>query len=186
MTEIRAGPLTRARPEAGQRSRRFFVTGSGTSRRPVDVAIATVGGIIVVLSTMAASNGVGQLDSSVRRVAGDLPGWATMLFDAAYALGAALAAAAAVLALVEVRRRPRLPLTLGLAVAVAAVGALVCSLVVGTGSVESGSVASSTPGSFPVVRVAATTAVLLALRPWLVLAYRRLAVTLVAVQCLAA
>ena len=186
MTETRTGSSTEALPEVGQESRRFFVTASGTSRRPVDVAIAAVGAVIVVLSTMAASNGGGDLDSAVRRVADDLPGWATTLFNAAYAIGAVLAAAGAVLALLETPRRPRLPLTLALAVAVTGIAALSCSLLAGGGSLDPDPGRSSTPDSFPVVLVAATTAVLLVLRPWLVLAYRRLTVVLVGVECLAA
>ena len=185
MTDTRTGSPTEALPEADQRSHRFFVTGS-TTRRPVDVAVAAVGGVVVVLSTRAASNGSGELDSAVRRVAGDLPGWTTTLFNAAYTTGAVLAAAGVVVALVEIRRRPRLPLTLALALAVTAVAAVACSLAAGGGSLDLDPARSSTPDSFPVVRVAATTSVLLVLRPWLVLAYRRLTLVLVALECVAA
>ena len=174
--------------EAPRRSRRLFVKDTGSSRRPVDVVIAVSGALVVLLSTKAASDGGGPLDSAVRRVAVDLPDWVTNVFDAAYLLGAAYAVGAAALALVTWSRRGRLPLTLLLAAATAVVGVVLMSWAAGAGwpDVDPGPVRSATVDTFPVVRVAATAAVLLALRPWLVLAYRRLSLAIVAVQCLSA
>lgn len=170
------------------RSRRFFVADTGSSRRPIDLLIAAVGALVVLASTVAVSDGGGPLDRAVRVVATDLPGWVTSLFDAAYAVGAACAIGAVVLVLLSLPRRGLLPLTLLLAAGIAVGGVLVTSFAVGAGwpDLAPGPVRASTPDTFPTVRVAATTAVLLALRPWLVLAYRRLAVALVAVQCVAA
>lgn len=171
-----------------RRSYRFFIKDTGSSRRPVDLTIAVVGLVIVLLSTMAAADGAGPLDRTVRRVSRDLPDWVADVFDAAYALGALYATVAVVLALATARRRGRLPATLLLAAAMAVAGVLLCSFLVGAGwpDLAPGPVRASTPDSFPTVRVAATTAVLLALRPWLVIAYRRLSMLIVAVQCVAA
>ncbi|MGY2703377.1 lysylphosphatidylglycerol synthase domain-containing protein [Nocardioides sp. HB32] len=170
------------------RSRRFFVSDTGSSRRPIDLTIAAAGVVLVLLSGLAASDGGGPLDSAVQRVAGDLPDWVTSLFDAAYALGAAYAAVAVLLALATAPRRRRLFLTLLVAAGIAAGTVLLTSFLVGAGwpDLAPGPVRSSTPDTFPTVRVAAMTAVLLAMRPWLVLAYRRLSMFIVAVQCLAA
>jgi hypothetical protein len=174
--------------EAPRRSRRLFVKDTGSSRRPVDVVIAVVGALVVLLSTKAASDGGGPLDAAVRRVAGDLPDWVTNVFDAAYLLGAGYAVVAAALALVTWSRRGRLPLTLLLAAATSVLGVVLMSWAAGAGwpDVDPGPVRSATVETFPVVRVAATAAVLLALRPWLVLAYRRLSMAIVAVQCVSA
>ena len=169
-------------------ARRFFVNDTGSTRRPIDVLIAGAGLVVVLLSTVAVSDGGGPLDRAVRRVAVDLPDWVTNLFDAVYALGAAYAVGAVVLVLASAGRRRRLLLTLVVAAAAAVAGVVLTSLLVGAGwpDLAPGPVRSSSPDTFPTVRVAATTAVLLALRPWLVLAYRRLTVAIVAVQCLAA
>jgi uncharacterized membrane protein YbhN (UPF0104 family)/tRNA A-37 threonylcarbamoyl transferase component Bud32 len=174
--------------EAAPRSRRLFVKDTGSSRRPVDVAIAATGALVVLLSTRAAADGGGPLDSAVRKVAVDLPDWVTSVFDAAYLLGAGYAVVAAALALVTWSRRGRLPLTLLLAATTAVVGVVLMSWAAGAGwpDVDPAPVRSATVDTFPVVRVAATAAVLLALRPWLVLAYRRLSMAIVAVQCLSA
>ncbi|WP_036570869.1 lysylphosphatidylglycerol synthase domain-containing protein [Nocardioides sp. URHA0032] len=170
------------------RSRRFFVSDTGSSRRPIDLTIAAAGVVLVLLSGLAVSDGGGPLDSAVQRVAGDLPDWVTSLFDAAYALGAAYAAVAVLLALATAPRRRRLFLTLLVAAGIAVGAVLLTSFLVGAGwpDLAPGPVRSSTPDTFPTVRVAAMTAVLLAMRPWLVLAYRRLSMFIVAVQCLAA
>lgn len=169
-------------------SRRFFVNDTGSSRRPIDVVIAAVGAVIVLTSTVAVSDGGGPLDAAVRHVAVDLPDWVANLFDAAYALGAAYAVAAVLLALLTAPRRFRLLLTLAVAAGVAVGGVLLTSFLVGAGWPElaPGPVRASSPDTFPTVRVAATTAVLFAMRPWLVLAYRRLSMAIVAAQCLAA
>lgn len=174
--------------DAPQRSRRLFVKDTGSSRRPVDATTAVVGAVVAALCSKAAVDGAGPLDSAVRRVAADLPDWVTTVFDAAYLLGAVYAGAVAVLTLLTWPRRGRLPLTLLLAVAVSVVGVVLTSWSVGAGwpDMAPGPVRSATVDSFPVVRVAATTAVLFALRPWLVLAYRRLSMAIVAVQCLSA
>jgi uncharacterized membrane protein YbhN (UPF0104 family)/tRNA A-37 threonylcarbamoyl transferase component Bud32 len=171
-----------------EHSRRFFVNDTGSTRRPIDLTIAVAGVVLLLISTVAVSDGGGPLDAAVRRVAVDLPDWVANLFDAAYALGAAYAAVTALFAVLTARRRIRLLLTLLVAVAVAVLGVLLTSFVVGAGwpDLAPGPVRSSTPDTFPTVRVAATTAVLLAMRPWLVLAYRRLGLVIVAVQCLAA
>ncbi|MGB0100714.1 MAG: lysylphosphatidylglycerol synthase transmembrane domain-containing protein [Nocardioides sp.] len=172
----------------GSATRRFFVDDTGSSRRPIDVTIAAIGLLIVLASGLAVLDGGGPLDSAVRRVASSLPSWVTTLFDAAYLLGAAYAAVAVVLAVATARRRRRLLLTVALAAAIAVLGVLVTSFLVGAGwpDLAPGPVRSSSPSTFPTVRVAATTAILLALRPWLVMAYRRLSIAIVAVQCLAA
>ena len=174
--------------EAQPRSRRFFVKDTGSTRRPVDVTIALIGALVAVASIESASDGGGPLDSAVRRVATHLPDWVASVFDAAYTLGALYAAAAVVMAIVTFPRRGRLPLTLLVAVAVAVVAVILCSFLAGAGwpDVNPGPVRVASEDTFPVVRVAAVTAVLLALRPWLVLAYRRLGMLIVAVQCLAA
>ncbi len=171
-----------------RRPRRLFVNDTGSSRRPVDLGIAALGTLITVLSMLAVSDGPDALDATVREVAGDLPHWVANVFDAAYALGALYAVVIVVLAFGSATRRRRLPLTLVLAAAIAVTGVLLCSFLVGAGlpDLAPGPVRASTPESFPTVRVAATTAVLLALRPWLVLAYRRLSVGIVVVQCVAA
>ncbi|WP_395657878.1 lysylphosphatidylglycerol synthase domain-containing protein [Nocardioides sp.] len=171
-----------------RRTRRFFVQGGGFSRRPVDVAIGLLGVLIIAVSAREASNGVGSLDSAVREVADDLPRWVTGIFDAAYFLGFVYAAAAVVLTLLTFPRRGRLPLTLLLAAAAAVVALLAASFLAGEGwpDVDPSPVRSASESSFPVVRVAVSAAVLLVLRPWLVLAYRRLSVAIVAVQCVAA
>ena len=174
--------------DAPQRSRRFFVNDTGSTRRPIDVIIAGTGVLIVLLSSVAVSDGGGPLDAAVRLVAVDLPDWVTSLFDAAYALGALYVGVAVVLALASAPRRRMLFLTLLVAAGAAVAGVLITSFLVGAGwpDLAPGPVRSSTPDTFPTVRVAATTAVLLAMRPWVVLAYRRLSVGILVVQCLAA
>jgi uncharacterized membrane protein YbhN (UPF0104 family) len=171
-----------------EHSRRFFVSDTGSTRRPIDLTLAVTGLVLVLVSSVAVSDGGGPLDAAVRRVAVDLPRWVSNLFDAAYTLGAAYAVVTVALALLTARRRRRLLLTVLVAVTAAGVGVMVTSFFVGAGwpDLGPGPVRSSTPDTFPTVRVATTTAVLLAIRPWLVLAYRRLAVAIVALQCLAA
>lgn len=167
---------------------RFFVNDTGSSRRPVDLTLAVVGVLIALISTVAAHDGDGPLDSAVRRVADQAPVWVANLFDAAYALGALYAAIAVVLAFATGSRRKRLPLTLVVAAATGVVGVLVTSFLVGAGwpDLAPAPARAGSPDSFPTVRVAATTAILFTLRPWLVLAYRRLTALIVVVQCVAA
>ena len=97
------------------RPRRFFVNDTGSSRRPVDLAIAVIGALIAVLSMLAVSESPDTLDATVREVAEDLPRWVSSVFDAVYALGALYAVVAVVLAFLSAPRRGRLPLTLVLA-----------------------------------------------------------------------
>ena len=78
------------------RPRRFFVNDTGSSRRPVDLAIAVLGGLVTVLSMLAVSESPDALDATVREVAEDLPSWVASIFDAVYAFGALYAVAAAV------------------------------------------------------------------------------------------
>lgn len=167
---------------------RFFVNDTESSRRPVDLLVTAVGVGIVLLSTLSAADGPGALDRAVHHVADEFPTWAANLFDAAYTLGALYAGVAVVLAFATGSHRRRLPLTLILAAVTGVAGVLLCSFLVGAGwpDLSPGPVDASSKDTFPTVRVAATTAVLFALRPWLVLAYRRLSIAIVAVQCLAA
>ncbi len=175
-------------PDLEARSRRFFVKDTGSSRRPIDLVLTVVGLLIVLLSIVAVSDGGGPLDRAVRTVAVDLPDFVANLFDAAYALGAAYAVVVVLLAIGTAPRRRRLLLTLLIAASTAVAAVLVTSFVVGAGwpDLAPGPVRASTPDTFPTVRVAATTAVLFALRPWLVLPYRRLSMAIVAIQCVAA
>jgi uncharacterized membrane protein YbhN (UPF0104 family)/tRNA A-37 threonylcarbamoyl transferase component Bud32 len=174
--------------QAEHHPRRFFVNAAGSSRRPVDLAIAVLGVLITVLSMLAVTTSPDRLDRTIRRVAEELPSWVANIFDAVYALGALYAIVAVLVAFATAPRRGRLVLALLLAVAAAVVGVLVCSVLVGAGwpDLAPGPVKASTPDTFPTVRVAATTAVLLTLRPWLVLAYRRVNVAIVVVLSVAA
>lgn len=171
-----------------EHARRLFVNDTGSTRRPIDLTLAVAGVVVLLISAVAVSDGGGPLDAAVRRVAVDLPDWVASLFDAAYALGAAYAIVTVVLAVLTAGKRPRLLLTLAVATALAVAGVLLTSFLVGAGwpDLAPGPVRSSAPDTFPTVRVATTTAVLLAMRPWLVLAYRRLGIAIVAIQCLAA
>ncbi|WP_395691759.1 lysylphosphatidylglycerol synthase domain-containing protein [Nocardioides sp.] len=174
--------------DADRRTRRFFVQGGGFSRRPVDLAIGVLGVLVVAVSTREVATGAGDLDAAVRHLADDLPRWLVGVFEAAYFLGFVYAAAAAVLTLLTFTRRGRLPLTLLLAAAVAIAGVLVASFLAGEGwpDLDPAPAYGASESTFPVVRIAVSAAVLLVLRPWLVLAYRRLSMTIVVIQCLAA
>jgi len=174
--------------EPTRRARRFFIQGTGFSRRPVDFTITAIGLLVVVASTLDTSDGTGPLDAAVRGVADDVPRWITSVFDAAYFLGLVYAVGAVVLMLLTVPRRGRLPLTLLLAVGIASAGLLAASFLAGEGwpDVAPAPAHAASTSAFPVVRVAVVAAVLLVLRPWLVLAYRRLSVAIVVVQCVAA
>lgn len=171
-----------------ERARRFFIEGNGFSRRPVDAAIAILGVLVVAVTTREAADGSGSLTQAVREVASDLPRWVTTLFDAVYVLGFVYAAAAVVLTLLTFTRRGRLPLTLILAVGIAITAVFAASFLAGEGlpAMAPAPIQSGSSQTFPVVRVAASAAVLLVLRPWLVLAYRRLSLAIVAIQCVAA
>lgn len=177
-----------APPESRRSASRFFVKSAGhRSRRPVDVAMVAAGLLLTVASARGAVDR-GLLEDSVLGVAGALPSWATGLFNAAYALGAVYVVVVVAAVVVTAPARGRLPLTLLAAVLLASVGCVVASYLVGAGwpdPVPDPVRAQSTDG-FPTVRVAAVTAVLLVLRPWVVLAFRRLNALIVTVQCLAA
>jgi uncharacterized membrane protein YbhN (UPF0104 family)/tRNA A-37 threonylcarbamoyl transferase component Bud32 len=166
---------------------RFFVRGSNLGRRPIDAILLALG-ILVALACVQAAERRGVLDDAVRHVADDLPRWVTALFDGAYTLGAAYAVVVVVAVLVTLPRRGMLPLTLLVAVGVAIAGTFVASWLAGAGwpDLDPGPVRSGSPHGFPTVRVAIVTALLLTLRPWVVLAYRRFHILIVALQCFAA
>ncbi|MBZ5740015.1 lysylphosphatidylglycerol synthase transmembrane domain-containing protein [Nocardioides mangrovi] len=166
---------------------RFFVRGANLSRRPVDLTLLVVG-VLVALSCVRAAVDRGSLDSAVRHVADDLPRWVTTLFDISYALGTVYVGLVAVAVVLTLPRRGRLPITLVVAVGIAIGATLVASLLAGAGlpELDPGPVRAGSPHGFPTLRVAMVTAALLALRPWVVLSYRRLHVLVVSVQCVAA
>ncbi len=167
---------------------RFFVAGSGSrSRRPIDVGLAVLG-LLVALGCARLATHRGPVDTAVRAVADDLPGWATTLFDAAYGIGAVYAIGVVIAVVFTAPRRGRLPVAVLLAVAVAILGTMVASYFAGGGlpDLDPGPVGSGDPHGFPTVRVAAVTSVLLVLRPFVVHSVRRFHVGVVSVQCVAA
>jgi len=182
VTDVQAAPASTAPP-----SSRFFLAGANRTRRPIDVALL-VGGVLVMLACVRAAEHRGVLDSAVRHVADDLPRWVTSLFDAAYALGSAYCLVVVVAVVVTVRRRGLLPLTLLVAVGATFGGVVIASWLAGAGlpELDPGPVRSGSPHGFPTLRVALVTSALLALRPWVVLTYRRFHVLIVLVQCAAA
>ncbi|MFC7494142.1 MULTISPECIES: lysylphosphatidylglycerol synthase domain-containing protein [unclassified Nocardioides] len=166
----------------------FFVADTDArSRRPIDVALVVVG-VLVALGCARAAAHRGVLDGAVRGVADDLPRWATALFDAAYALGAAYAIGVLVAVVVTVPRRGRLPLAVVVATAAAVGGAFVASYLAGAGlpELDPGPVRSGSPQGFPTLRVAVVTAVLMVLRPFVVVTLRRFHVAVVGAQCIGA
>lgn len=180
MTDVQAAP-------ASTRRSRFFLAGANRTRRPIDLALL-VGGVLVMLACVRAAVHRGVLDSAVRHVADDLPTWVTSLFDATYWLGTMYCLVVIAAVLVSVRRRGLLPLTLLIAVGATFGGVVIASWLAGAGlpEIDPGPVRSGSPHGFPTLRVAVITAALLALRPWVVLAYRRFHVAIVLVQCAAA
>ncbi|MDF1601981.1 lysylphosphatidylglycerol synthase domain-containing protein [Nocardioides sp. YIM 152315] len=181
---------TTVAPRAGRRriTAGFFVAGTGSrSRRPIDVALAVVG-LLVALGCARAAAHRGLLDGAVRGVADDLPRWATALFDAAYALGSVYAIGVVVAVVLTAPRRGRLPFAVLVAVGAAVGGAIVASYLAGAGlpEVDPGPVRSGSPHGFPTLRVAVVTAVLMVLRPFVVVSLRRFHVAVVGVQCVAA
>ncbi|KQW52792.1 hypothetical protein ASC77_00260 [Nocardioides sp. Root1257] len=166
---------------------RFFVKGSNLTRRPIAVILLVLG-VVVALASVRAAEHRGVLDDAVRHVADDLPRWVTALFDATYTLGAVYVVVVAVAVVLTLPRRGVLPLTLVVALGVAIGGTFVASWLAGAGlpELDPGPVRSGSPHGFPTIRVAMVTAALLALRPWVVFAYRRLHVAIVVLQCFAA
>ena len=170
------------------RSSWFFVEGDGPrSRRPVDVAMV-VGGLVLVARCARAAIDRGPLEHSAEEVAEALPNWVPALFQASYAFGAVYVAAVVVVVLATMPRRGRLAVTLVVAIVLAIAGAAVASFVVGDGwpDLNPAPIQDPTDGAFPTVRVAAVTAALLVLRPWVVLSFRQLNALIVAVECVAA
>jgi uncharacterized membrane protein YbhN (UPF0104 family)/tRNA A-37 threonylcarbamoyl transferase component Bud32 len=165
----------------------FVQVGGPRSRRPVDVALVVLGVVLGAASARAAVDR-GSLERSADALADALPVWAHSLFQATYAFGAAYVVVIGVTVLVTAPRRGRLPLTLVVAIGLAIAGAVVASFAVGDGWPDL--VPSVTPeqphDAFPTVRVAAVTAALLVLRPWVALAFRRLNAAIVALECIAA
>ncbi len=181
MTEVHVG-------RAPTFTSRFFIPGTGSrSRRPIDVALAVIG-LLVVLGSARAAAHRGVLDTAVTSVADYLPRWATTLFDAAYAVGAVYAACVVVAVVFTAPRRGRLPFAVLLAVGAAIGGAVAASYFAGAGipDINPGKVQSGSAHGFPTLRVAVVTSVLLVLRPFVVTSVRRFHVGVVAVQCLAA
>jgi glycosyltransferase 2 family protein len=175
------------RPER-RRSSWYFVQVRGPrSRRPVDVALVVLGLLLTAASARAAVHR-GRLEGAAVDVSDALPSWATSLFEACYALGAAYVVVVLVVVLFTARRRGRLPLTLVMAIGLSVIGAVLASIVVGDGwpDLMPSPARGQAEDNFPTVRVAAVTAALLVLRPWVVLSFRRLNVLIVAVECVAA
>lgn len=188
MTAAPAGTAATARPARHRLSAAFFVAGTGSrSRRPIDVALATIG-VLVALACARAAAHRGVLDGAVRGVAGDLPRWSVALFDAAYALGSVYTAGVVVVVILTVPRRGLLPLAMLVSAGAAIGGSVVASYLAGAGLPElaPGPVRSGSPHGFPTLRVAMVTSVLLVLRPFVVISLRRFHVAVVAAQCLAA
>lgn len=182
MTEAPTAPA-----KARLRSTRFFVAGTNRTRRPIDLALLVLG-VLVTLACVRAALHRGVLDNAVRHVASDLPSWVTGLFDAAYTVGSAYCVIVVLAVVVTSRRRGLLPLTLLVAIGATLAGVVIASWVSGAGlpELDPGPVRSGSPHGFPTLRVALVTAVLLAMRPWVVMVYRRFNVLIVLIQCAAA
>ena len=175
------------RPER-RRSSWFFVEVHGPrSRRPVDVTLAAVGLLLVTLCASAATHR-GPFEHAMQDVAETLPGWARSLFEASYTFGAVYALVVVAVVVFTAPRRGRLPLTLLVAVALSIGGAALASFVVGDGwpDLMPAPIEGAAHVAFPTVRVAAVTAALLVLRPWVTLTFRRLNAVIVTVVCVAA
>ena len=166
----------------------FFVEVRGPrSRRPVDVALV-VGGLLLLALCASAATHRGPLEHSAEDLAAALPRWATGLFAASYALGAAYVLVILAVVVLTAPRRGRLPVTLLLAVALSIGGAVLASFVVGDGwpDLMPDPIDGGSDVEFPNVRVAAVTAALLVLRPWVTLTFRRLNAVIVLLSCVAA
>ncbi len=107
----------------------------------------------------------GAVDDSFGEFAQALPGWLRSVFRLLYALGSTFVVGPAIV-VATVRRRWRLVLTIFAAVAVAAVVVIVLFVWLDPGARASAEVAAVR--SFPLRRLAVSTAVLLAIRPFVV------------------
>jgi uncharacterized membrane protein YbhN (UPF0104 family) len=140
----------------------FVQAGGPRSRRPVDVALVAVG-VAVALACASTTR---------PRRPPDLPDWVVELSAATYLLATAYAVLIGAVVAVRAPRQARLALTVLAAGGLAVAGWAVGNVVVG--------------GGFPAARVAVVTGVLLVLRPWVVLTFRRLHAAVVVLTCLAA
>jgi uncharacterized membrane protein YbhN (UPF0104 family)/tRNA A-37 threonylcarbamoyl transferase component Bud32 len=141
-------------------------------------------GILGLLLASHAADAHGALVTSLSSVAGALPGWASSLFRATYAVSVGYVVIVVLLVLWTPRLRTRLVATLGVAAAAALGIAIAVSLVVEKSwpDLRSGWIPGhGSTNEFPVVGVAVLTAVLLTLRPWMVVPFQRLNVFLVVV-----
>jgi uncharacterized membrane protein YbhN (UPF0104 family)/tRNA A-37 threonylcarbamoyl transferase component Bud32 len=174
-------------PEASSRTSVFVDPDSSRSRRPLDGA-AVVVGVLGLLVAAQWADAHGPLVSSLTELASSLPAWTRNLFRATYVLGTGYVIVVVILVLLTHRRRNRLLVTMAIAAVVAFVGAVLASLVVEDDwpDLSRGWTAEQAGAhEFPVVGVAVLTALLLAIRPWMVLSFQRLGVLLVGVLCLA-
>ena len=159
---------------------------SPRSRRPLDAASVLLGTLGLVVAARAAESRM-PFETAATTLAAALPSWTSNLFRAVYAAGAMYVAVVIVLALRAPRRHARLLLTVAGGVAAALAAATVASLVVDDRWPELTVDASARNGqSFPTVGVAVLTAVLLTLRPWMVLSFARLDAALAGLLCVAA
>ncbi len=141
----------------------FFVQSSGPrSRRPVDVVVVVVG----VLIAMAAAT-----FHQHRLIGYDIPSWVENLAAAAYLAGSVYVLGVVIVVLLRAPKHFRLVLTVLGAAGLAVAGSLALWVVA---------------DDIYAARVALSTAVLLALRPWVTFPFRRLHALIVAAQCLAA
>lgn len=166
----------------------FIEPDRSRSRRPLDVA-AVVLGILGLLFASHAANAHGDLVTSLTAIADALPGWVANLFRATYAVSVGYVVVVVLLVLRTPSLRTRLLTSVGLSAAAALGIAVVASLVVDDSwpNLMSGWLPGhGSTSEFPVVGVAVLTAVLLTLRPWMVLSFQRLHFALVlalAVSC---
>lgn len=167
---------------------RLFVDGeSRRSRRALDALLVVVGGLLALASARAAIER-GPLEDAAASLASALPSWSTTLFRAAYAVGVVFVVLVVGFVVLAPRRHRALLTSLLIACGLAVGGGVVASLVVDGRwpEVLSGGLGPDDDQGYPAVAVAALSAVLLVLRPWLVMPLRRLAAMLVAVLCVAA
>ena len=150
-----------------------IVAPGSVRRRPSDIARAVTAAVVITAISVSAQ-AITTLESDVYAVVAALPDGLAGLFEVLYRLGGVVAGVLAVSALVA--RRWRLLLTLLIAFAIGlTVGAALSSLVDITQALQDSGVdlAGRNP-DFPVVPLAAATAVLLAARPYLTRPTRRM------------
>lgn len=149
--------------QAAPRKDWFFVQGGGQrSRRPVDVALLVLGTLLATGSTTVSPD----------RLSGDpIPTWVVHLSDAAYLAGIAYAVAVVVVVLLRAPKHLRLAVTVLAAGGLALAGSFAVWVVV---------------DDYHSALIATSSSVLLVLRPWVTISFRRLHALIVAVQCLAA